>query len=197
MNRESQRHRLERCQKEIEEHPESASAHYNLGLAYTVSGRVKSAEEAYLKAVELDPNLIQAWVNLGGVRLMYWDFEGCRDANLEALKRDDTVVVAHYNLGQAYLYLNDPDNLVKCNERVIELERDHAAAHYYAAVGNLALDRMGAAERHLARAIELGHAPTQDFVKAMEKAQMKKARKAQTTLVEITGAKGPDKKRED
>jgi tetratricopeptide (TPR) repeat protein len=197
MKRESQRHRLERCLIEIEKHPERATAHYNLGLAYTVSGRVKGAEESYLKAVELDPGLVQAWVNLGGVRLMYWDFEGCRDANLEALKLDDTLVVAHYNLGQAYLYLNDPDNLVKCNERVLELERDHAAAHYYAAVGHLALDNMGAAERHLARAIELGHAPTQDFVKAMEKAQMKKARRQQKTLVEITGAVRPDKKRED
>jgi hypothetical protein len=53
------------------------------------------------------------------------------------------------------------------------------------------------AERHLARAIELGHAPTQDFVKAMEKAQMKKARKQNVTLVEITGAEGPDKKKEE
>ncbi len=61
----------------------------------------------------------------------------------------------------------------------------------------LAMDNHGAAERHLARAIELGHAPTQDFVKAMEKAQMKKARNENTTLVEITGAEGPGKKREE
>jgi tetratricopeptide (TPR) repeat protein len=197
MKRESQRDRLERCLNEIEAHPERASAYFNLGLAYTVSGKVKSAEEAYLKAVELDPGMVQAWVNLGGVRLMYWDFAGCRDANLEALKLDDTVVIGHYNLGQAYLYLNDPENLVKCNERVLELDRDHAAAHYYAAVGYLAMDNMGASERHLARAIELGHAPTQDFVKAMEKAQMKKSRQQHTTLVEITGASGPEKKREE
>jgi tetratricopeptide (TPR) repeat protein len=197
MKRESQRHRLERCLKEVEEYPDRASAHFNLGLAYTASGRVKSAEEEYLKAVDLDPGLVQAWVNLGGVRLMYWDFEGCRDANLEALKLDDTLVVAHYNLGQAYLYLNDPKNLVACNERVLELERDHAAAHYYASVGHLALDNLGAAERHLGRAIELGQQPTQDFVKAMEKAQMKKSRKQSTTLVEITGAKSPEKKREE
>ena len=38
------------------------------------------------------------------------------------------------------------------------------------------LDNLGAAERHLGRAIELGHRPTQDFVKALEKAQQKKAR---------------------
>ena len=119
MSRESQKDRIERCLKAIEESPESAAAHYNLGLAYTISGRVKTAEEAYLKAVELDPTMVQAWVNLGGVRLMRWEFEGCRDANLEAVRLDDSLVIAHFNLGQAYLYLNDPENLVKCNEKVI------------------------------------------------------------------------------
>jgi tetratricopeptide (TPR) repeat protein len=197
MNRESQRHRLERCLKEVEEHPHDAASHYNLGLAYTVSGKVKSAEEAYLKAVEIDPTMIEAWINLGGVRMMRWEFEGCRDAILEALEIDDSLVVGHYNLGQAYLYLNDPENLIRCNQRVLDLERDHAAAHYYMAVGLLAMDNLGAAERHLGRAIELGHAPTQDFVKAMEKAQSKKARNQNVTLVEITGAEGPDKQREE
>ena len=197
MKRESHKHRLERCLKAIEDSPESASAYYNLGLTYTISGKVKSAEEAYLKAVEFDPKMIQAWVNLGGVRLMRWEFEGCRDANLEAVRLDPQLVIGHYNLGQAYLYLNDPENLVRCNEKILEIERDHPAAHYHLAVGYLAMDNHGAAERHLARAIELGHAPTQNFVKAMEKAQVKKARNQNTTLVEITVAEGPDKKRED
>jgi tetratricopeptide (TPR) repeat protein len=197
MKRESQRHRLERCLKDVDENPKKASAHYNLGLAYTVSGKVKSAEEAYLAALEIDPTMVEAWVNLGGVRLMRWEFEGCRDANLEAIKLDDQLLVAHYNLGQAYLYLNDPENLVKCNQRCLELDRNYAAAHYHLAVGHLAMDNHGAAERHLARAIELGHAPTQDFVKAMEKAQIKKARNESKTLVEITGTEGPGKKREE
>jgi len=197
MSRESQKHRIERCLNAVEDKPDSAAAHYNLGLAYTVSGKVKKAEKAYLNALECDPGMIQAWVNLGGVRMMRWEFEGCRDANLEVLKLDDTVLVAHYNLGQAYLYLNDPENLVKCNERVLELDRDHPGGHYHMAVGQLALGNHGAAERHLARAIELGHAPNQEFVKAMEKAQMKKARNVTTTLVEITGAEGPDKPREE
>ena len=197
MSRESQRHRLERCQQAVEDSPKSAAAYYNLGLTYTISGRVKSAEEASLKAVELDPKMVQAWVTRGGVRLMRWEFKGCRDANLEAVRLDDSLVIGHYNLGQAYLYLNEPENLVKCNEKVLELERDHPAAHYHLAVGHLAMDNHGAAERHMARAIELGHAPTQDFVKALEKAQIKKARNTSTTLVEITGAEGPGKKREE
>jgi tetratricopeptide (TPR) repeat protein len=181
----------------VQEHPERASSHYNLGLAYTVSGRVKQAEESYLRALDIDPTLVEAWVNLGGVRMMRWEFEGCLEANQAASKLRDDLPIVHYNMGQAYLYLNDPKNLVRCNERVLELERDHAAAHYYAAVGHLAMDNMGAAERHLGRALELGHRPTQEFMKAMEKANLKKQRKQSISLIEISGAKTPNKTKED
>jgi tetratricopeptide (TPR) repeat protein len=197
MENESQRHRLQRCQQDVEENPGRASAHYNLGLAYTVSGRVKQAEESYLKALEIDPTMFQAWVNLGGVRMMRWEFQGCLEANQEAAKLRSDLPIVHYNMGQAYLYLNDPENLVRCNERVIELDRENGAAHYYAAVGLLAQDNLGAAERYLGRAIELGHQPTQDFVKAMEQAHMKKQRQESATLIEISGAKSPDKTKED
>ena len=197
MENESQRHRLERCQRDVEEHPERASTHYNLGLAYTVSGRVKQAEESYLKALEIDPTMFQAWVNLGGVRLMRWEFQGCLEANQEAAKLRDDLPIVHYNMGQAYLYLNEPENLVRCNERVIELDGDNGAAHYHAAVGHLAMDNLGATERYLGRAIELGHQPTQDFVKAMEKANVKKEREQNVTLIEISGAETPDKTKED
>ncbi len=197
MNNESQRNRLERCMRDVEEHPEQASAYHNLGLAYTVSGRVKMAEEAYQKALELDPSLYQAWVNLGGVKLMRWEFQGCLDANQEAVKLRDDIPIIHYNMGQAYLYLNDPENLVQCNLRVLELDRNHALAHYHAAVGYMALENIGAAERHLGRAIELGHRPTQDFVKAMEKATLKKQREKNVTMIELSGAETPENTKED
>lgn len=197
MENESQRNRLERCQRDVEEHPERASAHYNLGLAYTVSGRVKQAEESYLKALEIDPTMFQAWVNLGGVRLMRWEFKGCLEANLEAAKLRDDLPIVHYNMGQAHLYLNQPEDLLRCNERVIELDGDNGAAYYHAAVAHLALDNLGAAERYLGHAIELGHQPTQDFVKAMEKAHIKKQRKENVSLIEISGAEAPDKTKED
>jgi tetratricopeptide (TPR) repeat protein len=197
MENENQRNRLERCLQDVEEHPERASAHYNLGLAYTISGRVMKAEKSYLAALEIDPTMIQAWVNLGGVRLLRWEFKGCLEANQAAARLREDLPIVHYNMGQAYLYLNDPENLIRCNEKVIGLDRENGAAHYYAAVGHLAMDNLGAAERHLGRAIELGHHPTQDFIKAMEKAQIKKQQSQPISLIEISGAKTPDKTKED
>lgn len=193
---ERQKDRLARCVQEVEEHPEHATAHYNLGLAYTVSSRIRQAEEAYLKAVELDAELVQAWVNLGGIRLMRWDFKGCLAANEEAVRRRPDLAQAHFNMGQAYLYLNDPANLLRCNQRVLELEPNHAAAHYFAAVARLAMHDVGAAERHMARANELGHSPPPDFIKALEKAKTERSR-SQPTLVEITGSPDPNTSKED
>jgi tetratricopeptide (TPR) repeat protein len=193
---ESQRQRLERCEAAVADRPDSAAAHYNLGLAYTVSGRVKLAQEAYLKAVELDPAMAKAWVNLGGVKMLYWDFKGALEANQQAVRIDADLVEAHFNMGQAYLYLNDPQHLLDCNQRVLELDPQHAEAHYYCAVASLALDDLGAAERYLGRATELGHRLPQEFLKAMEKARQKSARHG-ATLKEIAGTEVPEKPKEE
>ena len=197
MQAEGQKHRLERCQRAVDEAPDRAANHYNLGLALTVSGRVRQAETAYQKAVALDPELVQAWVNLGGVRMMRWDFDGCLEANRRAVEVDPECTQAHFNMGQAYLYKNEPEKLLECNRRVIELDRDHAAAHYFSAVASLALGNLPAAERHLGRAVELGHTPPPDFVKAMEKAQLERTRQSRVTMIEITGASDPGSTKED
>jgi len=130
------------------------------------------------------------------VLLLRWDFQGCLEANQAAVRLDDNLTQAHYNIGQAYLYLNDPENLLKSNKRVLELERDHASGHYYSAVASLALDDVGAAKRHLGRAMELGHQPPQDILKAMEKARATTSHGG-ATLVDIAGAESPDNPKEE
>jgi len=193
---ESRSERLERCLKAVEDSPQSAVAQFNLGLAYQNTGRFQLAEEAYAASVELDPGLTEGWVNLGGVRLHNWDFEGCLVASQEAVRQRGDLLMAHYNLGQAYLYMNDPENLVKCNKRVLDLDRDHPEAHYYCAVGLLAVGDVAGAERHAGRALELGHRPTPDFLKALDKAQKSHA-EGRISMVEIAGGDAPDKPKEE
>ena len=171
MARESQRSRLDRCLREVEDHPELASSHYNLGLAYTVSGRVKKAEEAFLKALEIDPGCVEAWVNLGGVRMMRWEFQGCLEANRKAVELQGDLLQAHYNMGQAYLYLESPAGLVECNRRVLELDPNHAAGHYFLAVGLLATNDVAGARASLDRATALGYRPPPDFLRTLDRAE--------------------------
>ncbi len=171
MKDETRKDRVARWQKRIEEAPDSAPAHYNLGLAHTERGRMVEAEQAFRRAVELDPELVQAWVNLGGALLMKWDFQGSLEANQEAVRRNDTLAEAHFNMGQAHLYLKHADELVQCNRRVLELDANHAAAHYFLAVGLLATDQVGEARAELSRATSLGYQPRPEFLKSLDRAE--------------------------
>lgn len=161
--------RLDRSQERVVYAPRSARAHFNLGLAFTELGLTSRAEAAYGKALEIEPGLVEAWVNLAGIRLLRWDFEGCREANREALLRSPGCLLAHFNLGQASLYLGDGPAVVACNREVLRLDPNHPAAHYYLAVGLLATGEQDAARRALARAMELGHMPTPEFLKSLER----------------------------
>jgi tetratricopeptide (TPR) repeat protein len=162
---------LDRCLEKVDAHPDSAAAHFNLGLAYTQRGQVDRAEQAYRKALELDPDLVEAWVNLGGVLMLKWDFKGSLDANREALKRKEDLVLAHYNSGQASLYLGDAEGLVGSARRVVELDPNHAAGNYFFAVGLLAVGRVDEARAAVERSRFLGHSPAPEFLRALAKAE--------------------------
>ena len=194
---------LERYEAKVREHPDSAVAHYNLGLAWQQRGRPDQAEECYRKAVELKPDLAEAWVNLGGVLLLKWDFKGCVAANEEALKRQDDMLLAHYNLGQAYLYLGDTEGVLKSYRRVVELDPSHPAGRYYHAVGLLAAGRVPEATEELGRAKALGHSPAPEFVRALKSAAKEAIESTQRihTIHEIhppdNGANAPDSREEN
>jgi len=193
MNVETRQDRVARWQKRVSEAPDSAAAHFNLGLAHTERGRMMAAEEAYRRAVELDPELVQGWVNLGGALLLKWDFKGCLEANQEALRRQEDLVQAHFNMGQAHLYLNQAEELVRCNRRVVELDPDHAAGHYFLAVGLLATDHVGEARDECARAMSLGHQPSPEFLKSLDRAEKALDRKDTTSAPPEADADGDTK----
>ncbi len=187
MNERGPRKRIEQWQEYLSMHPASAVGHFNLALAYTDLGLVGRAEELYRKALELDDSLVEAWVNLGGVLLLKWDFAGCLKANQEAVARQDDCVLAHYNMGQAYLYLGDAEGVVRCYRRVLELEPRHPAGHYYLAVGLLATGHVDQARRAAATAIKLGHRPSPEFLRSLEKASQEPRSGGGVPVLEIGG----------
>ncbi len=182
--------RVERWREETSRKPDSAVAHFNLGLAYTELGRMSSAESSYRKALELDPDLVEGWINLGGVLLLQWRFEAALEATREATKRVPDSVLAHFNQGQAHLYMGNAAAVVESNRRVLELDPDHAGAHYFLAVGLLATDRVEEAREELARATRLGHRPTAEFLRSLERAEQTST-KPTVPIMEI-GADEPD-----
>lgn len=191
MTPETGKQQVERCLRQVEEHPRSAAAHFNLGLAYTQRGLTDSAAGAYRKALQINPDLVEAWVNLGGVLMLKWDFKGSIEANREALARKDDLILAHYNIGQASLYLGDAKSVLESSRRVVELDPEHAAGHYYLAVGLLATKQVTEARQALARAKGLGHSPQPDFLRALSAAEKEAESESQTNLVTEIGAEPP------
>ena len=154
--------RIKHWTKKAEESPESAVTHFNLGLAYTEVSKMTS---------ELNPKLVQAWVNLAGVQLLQWRFEDSLEAGRKAVDLDEELPLVHFNMGQAHLYQGDSESLVRCNRRVLELEPDHPAGNYFLAVGLLAEKNQKEARFYMERATRLGHRPTPEFLKAMERVE--------------------------
>lgn len=171
MTKENARERIARRLRLTEENPDSATAHYKLGLAYTQVGKMDSAARAYRRALELDPAMCKAWVNLGGSLFLKWDFQGAVEANEKALALDPELLEAHFGLGQAQLYLKQPAEVVRCNRQVIELDPTHGAGHYFLAVGLLALGEVGPARESLAFAMRYGYQPRPEFLRELAKAE--------------------------
>jgi len=162
--------RIELWERRAEEEPDSAAVHYNLGLAYTALGRMTSAEKAYRRAVELDPALLEAMVNLAGTLLLQWRFEESLEVGRRAVELGEDKPLVHFNMGQAYLYMGDAEGLVACNRKVLELEPDHPAGNYFLAVGLMAEKKVTEARFYMERAMRLGHRPTPEFLRALERA---------------------------
>ncbi len=175
--------RLQRCQATVEQAPDSAAAHYNLGLAFIAKAQMHRAEQEFRAALAIDPDLVEAWVNLGGTQLLAWDFAAAAASNREALTRRPGLVEAHYNLGQAHLYMGEAKELVDCCTRVVELDSSHAAGYYFLAVGLLALDRPTDARSAVSRAMALGHRPTPEFLRKLEHAEAASATVHPVTLI--------------
>ena len=132
---------------------------------------------------------------LGGALLLKWDFKGALEANREALDRQDDLLLAHFNMGQAYLYLSDAEGLVRCCRRVIELDPEHAAGHYFLAVGLLATNKVTEARKALALSMELGHRPTPEFLRGLERAETENNLQAENLMTDI-GAEAPQNSKE-
>jgi tetratricopeptide (TPR) repeat protein len=182
---------LDHWKLRTKEAPDSAVAHFNLGLAYTQRGMMESAQAAYRRSLDLDPDMVEAWVNLGGVLLLQWDFAGSLEANRQAVARKEDSFLAQFNMGQAHLYLGDAEGVVRCNRRALELSEEHAAAHYYLAVGLLATGGIEQARSELAIATRLGHRPSPEFLAELERAQDRAAPRA-----EAPARKAPEKQKE-
>jgi serine/threonine-protein kinase len=110
--------------------PDSPGAHYNLGSALYLKGRVDEAIACYRKALELDPKYASAHNNLGTVL----HAKGLSDEAIacyrKALALDPKDAAAHYNLGNVLQRKGEVDGAIACYRKAIEINPKFAPAHH-------------------------------------------------------------------
>jgi len=110
--------------------PQSAQAHYNVGVALEGTGRASEAARAYETAVRLDPAYSHAHNNLGSLLLSAGRLDDARRAFERAVESATGNVEAVNNLGAVLLALGDAVAALPHLTRAIELRPTYPEAHF-------------------------------------------------------------------
>lgn len=131
------------------------SAHFHLGLAYSLAGRDAEAEASYRKVLELKPGLVQAQANLATILLRE---KKSREAvpllEAAALAKPEN---ARYQLllGDALLDSGDAPKAAQAYQAALTADPKSAGAEIGMARALLLQSRLGEAEPHFRRAVDL------------------------------------------
>jgi Tfp pilus assembly protein PilF len=120
--------------------PESAVAHYNVGVALEALGRADDATRAYDAAVRYNPRYSAAHNNLGNMLLAAGRVPDARDHYQRAVDAGPSNAEAHNNLGGVLVALGEIDEAIRLLQHALQLRPVYAEAHFnlaraYAAVG--------------------------------------------------------------
>jgi tetratricopeptide (TPR) repeat protein len=169
-------------------HPEWASAHYELGLTFSVLGNASGALNALRRAVAIDPGMSHAWRALGDVLTLGGDTDEADAAYAEQIKTSVTNPI----LMEAAAAL--VDNRLAVAERMLKDYLMHAPTDV-AAIRMLAevaarIGRYGDSETLLRRCLEL--APSFDAARHNYALVLHRQGKAAEALAQIDWLLGVD-----
>lgn len=169
----------------LDQFPQIAEIHYNLGLALFDLELFTEAIQAYRQAAELNPNDGDILYNLGLAYKMNRQYEEAEEAYLRALEfaEDDRDIL--YNLGCCYQDAGAIEQACLVYERLLQLAPKHLstinnlaylyhlqnnfvrARELYARVIELDPDRQSARHMYATLSGEVGQAPPQEYVREL------------------------------
>jgi tetratricopeptide (TPR) repeat protein len=140
----------------LEIEPDSAEAHYSLGIVYGELGRIDEALEHYWEAIRCDPDFRSAHYNMATLLLMAGRTREAVEhfrAVIEFKPRD---LNAHVNIATAYHMLGDVDMSIRHLRKALDIAPDDMEVHYNLGLALRAKGLDDEADRHFAIAERLG-----------------------------------------
>jgi len=113
--------------------PNSAKAHFNLGLAYDKAGYTKEAIKSYGEVIRLDPKSSVTYCNLGFLYKDLGDSQKAIESFKEAIHIKPDYDKARWNLGMVYVEVGDIENALKEYE-ILRKSNETNAAKLYSAI---------------------------------------------------------------
>jgi predicted TPR repeat methyltransferase len=108
--------------------PDYVEAHYNLGRALTMQGKLTEAMAHFERAVTLKPGYTEAHIGLGNALREQGRFGEAMVRYEAALALNPRYAEAHYNLGAVHLEQGKLTAAMACFERALALRPDDAQA---------------------------------------------------------------------
>jgi len=141
----------------LQNHPDEAKAHFNLGLAYRVSGNSEKALEHYRAAIDSDPRHAGAYNNIAFIKRIEGDFESAETFCRQAIERNPEMWEAHLNLAYILIW-NESGRFgeaLSAATRSLDLNPGSDFAWFARGLALFYLDRWDESTRCLDRAVSL------------------------------------------
>jgi predicted O-linked N-acetylglucosamine transferase (SPINDLY family) len=123
----------------VENKPDFAEAHSNLGNAFREMGMLDKAEQSYRRAISVNPGLALAHHNLGNIEMNRGEYREAAACFRRAIKADSRLAEAHTNLGISLKELGHPEEAEKSYRNALAVRPDLTIAQFN--LGNTLLDR--------------------------------------------------------
>lgn len=146
---------LRHCRRIVDEQPDSAEAHYNLGVALDQNDLPDEAKDAYLKAVELDVYYWSAYYNLGQYYLRFRELKKAEDAFIHTALLAQNFAPAHFMLGVVYGELKNFHEAIAATERGLAIDPNDPKAYFNLGNFYFHLHNYGVAVGWLEHSLEL------------------------------------------
>jgi spermidine synthase len=142
-------------QKGLQENPNSAGGHYNLGKTFERLNDVAKASEHYKLALDIRPYMAETHAAYGRLLVRSGSLPDAVKHLSDAIRLDPDRVEAYVNLSVAYMQMNRLDKARSHIEAAITIRPDFAEAHHIYGKILSQLNRQKDAIKHFSTAITL------------------------------------------